>query len=47
MNALYGTSKAGVDVMNILKEKNRFDIEFLSSHPNLDNRIKYINKFSR
>lgn len=46
MNSLYGSAGAGVKVMNTLKEKNRFDIEFLSSHPNLDKRIKYIQKFS-
>ena len=46
MNALYGNAKAGVDVMNILKDKNRFDVEFLSSHPNLDKRINYIRKSS-
>jgi len=46
MNIVYENAKAGVEVMNILKDKNRFDIEFLSSHPNLENRIKYIEKFS-
>ena len=46
MNKLYGNAKAGVYVMKILKEKNKFDIEFLSTHPNLDKRINYIQKFS-
>ena len=46
MNKLYGTAKAGVSVMTTLKDKNSFDIEFLSSHPNIDKRIKYIQKFS-
>ena len=46
MNILYGNAKAGVDVMQTLKSKNSFDIEFLSTHPNLDKRIKYIQKFS-
>ena len=47
MNIIYGNSKAGVEVMKTLKEKNRFDIEFLSSHPNIDKRIQYIEKYSR
>lgn len=46
MNKLYGNARAGVYVMTTLKDKNSFDIEFLSSHPNLDKRIKYIQKFS-
>ena len=46
MNKIYGSAKAGVDVMNIIKEKNSFDIEFLSSHPNIDKRIEYIKQYS-
>jgi len=46
MNKLYGNTDAGVKVMNILKEKNHFNIEFISSHPNLDKRINYIKKYS-
>ena len=46
MNKLYGNAKAGVSVMTTLKDKNSFDIEFLSSHPNIDKRIKYIQNFS-
>ena len=46
LNKIYGSSKAGVEVMNILKEKNFFDIEFMSSHPNIDKRIEYIKKSS-
>ena len=47
MNKLYGNANAGVEVMNILKDKNSFDIEFLSSHPNIDNRIEYIKQSSK
>lgn len=47
MNILYGNAKAGADVMKTLKYKNRFDVEFLSSHPNIDKRINYIEKFSK
>lgn len=46
MNALYGNARAGVNVLETLKEKNKFDIEFLSTHPNMDKRIKYVKKFS-
>ena len=46
MNSLYGNAKAGVQVMNILKDKNNHDLEFLSSHPNIDKRIKYIQRHS-
>jgi len=46
LNILYGSSKAGVEVMTKLKEKNRSNIEFLSTHPNIDRRINYIKKLS-
>ena len=46
LNKLYGNAKAGVKVMSILKNDEIFNIEFLSTHPNIDNRIKYIKKFS-
>ena len=46
-NILYGNSKAGAEVMKTLKDKNIFDVEFLSTHPNIDKRIKYINKSSK
>ena len=47
MNAIYGNAKAGEEVMKILKEKNRLDIEFISSHPNIDKRIRTIHKYSK
>ena len=47
MNAIYGNAKAGVEVMKTLKDKNKFDIEFLSTHPNIDKRIKTIEKYSK
>ena len=46
MNAIYGNAQAGVEVMNILEEKNHLDIEFLSSHPNIKKRIRTIQKLS-
>ena len=46
MNKIYGNSLAGVKVMKTLGEKNKHDIEFMSSHPNIKKRIRYIQKFS-
>lgn len=46
LNKIYGNAIAGVTVMEILKEKNKFNIEFMSTHPDLDRRIKYIEKYS-
>ena len=46
MNILYGNARAGLDVMEKLRIKNSFDIEFLSTHPNFDKRINYIKNFS-
>ena len=47
MNKIYGNAKAGIRVMEILKEKNKFNIEFLSTHPDLDRRIKHIEQMTK
>ncbi len=47
LNNLYGNARAGIKVMEILKEKNKFNIEFLSTHPDLDRRIEYIEKHTK
>lgn len=47
MNKLYGNAEAGIRVMQILKEKNKFNIEFLSTHPDLDRRIQNIEKMTK
>ncbi len=46
LNKIYGNAKAGIKVMEILKEKNKFNIEFMSTHPDLEKRIQYIEKYS-
>ncbi|MBR6162938.1 M48 family metallopeptidase [bacterium] len=47
MNKIYGNAEAGIRVMEILKEKNKFNIEFLSTHPDLDRRIENIRKMTK
>ena len=43
---LYGKTNAGVSVMQKLKKENEFNIEFLSDHPDIDKRIKYIKNYA-
>ena len=45
-NKLYGDAESGVEVMKILDENHGFDIEFLSTHPNIPKRIENIRKKS-
>jgi len=44
--SIYGNADAGVELMEILKEQRGWGPEFLSTHPNIEKRIKYIRKNS-
>lgn len=44
LKVMYGDTKAGVEVMNILKDKSMDNFEFVSTHPNYKNRIKNIKR---
>ena len=45
LDNLYGNHKAGIRVLELLKNQEISDIEILSDHPNLNSRIKFIKQY--
>ena len=42
---IYGSARGGVEAMKILKQtdyESEIDFDFLSTHPSLNKRIKYL-----